>query len=235
MFNALKKRPGSSAPPPQSPNQAYEKAKRGAIDDRVSLKDRLMKSNWSVVILALVVAGLSWHIVNRDSLVVGYMLQEQQSGEVVAYRADTVHYVPTSNQKKYFIDQFLKRVFTLDASLTKTYIQEAYLLTDGTGTTELDNWYKRDRSAQRIKEAPDFVRNIKGRSQLNFVEDKDEGGVVIANVTTEEITKGSVAQPLAKRYSVTLHYSLIPPKNEDEIRRNPIGIYITHLAITEES
>jgi len=73
---------------------------------------------------------------------------------------------------------------------------------------------------------PQLVQNITIRS-VSFVQEM--AALVRIRVETRSNTGITFKDKL-----LTVHFAVVPPKTEAEIYANPIGLYITHFAVSED-
>ena len=86
---------------------------------------------------------------------------------------------------------------------------------------------KRDQPLKKLVENANYRREARV-SSISLVAD----GVALVRVTLVGRTGASAAQEIRKL--VTIHYSFVPAESEDDVLKNPLGLYITHFTISDE-
>lgn len=114
-------------------------------------------------------------------------------------------------------------------AITKEQQEAAYIKTRDRATTEYLDFLKREQIYARMKYEPGLVRTVE-RSVVSF---RSEEGVAMVRFTTQERTR---VAPEAKRreWVMLLQYKLEPQSSAEEVKRNPLGLYLFHFEITEE-
>lgn len=158
--------------------------------------------------------------------VVPWMVSVKDTGKVVGTAVETIKFEPDENAKRYFLKEWITKVFTLDRYLTEKYLIEAYNSVQGSAIPEFREFIDTNKPLVALRSDPSLVQNITIRS-VSFLQ--DSGALIRIRIETR--TNGTIKY-IDKL--VTLHFSVIPPKTEQEIYTNPIGLYITHFAISED-
>lgn len=124
--------------------------------------------------------------------------------------------------------KFITNVFTIDPVLTPKYFKAANVMTSGLATTQFTEFRNSENIAVRLSKEPDLTRAVVVGSV-----DNSQPGIAFAFLTTTE-ARGAVNGTVIAKWRVTLKYELQPPKSEEEILANPLGLYVTSLNITKE-
>jgi type IV secretory pathway TrbF-like protein len=160
--------------------------------------------------------------------VVPFVLEKTEEGAVIPAPRTAQQFKPGVAEKRYFLAQWVKQLLTLDSHLSEIDLAQAYLLTRGKATVEFTDWLGRTSPMVELKNDPTLTRNV-SISSISLIEDE----VALLRVTTERRTN---ANPLAVRekFVITLHFILVPPKSEEELMKNPLGLFITHFQINAD-
>jgi type IV secretion system protein VirB5 len=158
--------------------------------------------------------------------VVPWMVTVKDTGRVEGSPVESIKFTPDENAKRYFLKEWVTKIFTLDKFLTEKYLIDAYNLVRGQGAEEFRRFIEETAPMVALRSEPTLVQNITIRS-VSFIQDS-------AALIRIRIEKRTGAGIVFTDKLVTVHFSVIPPKTEAEIYANPIGLYITHFAISED-
>jgi type IV secretory pathway TrbF-like protein len=213
-----------------APQTAYQKAEGKFYEIYGSSK--VESSRWFVfsMVLLVVVIALALSIAKTMPLktVVPYIVQVDKVNGAAAHPVSAVNFSPDTNVKSYFLSQWVYKLLTIDPFLTRDNIKAAYLLTRDKASKEYTEYLNEDKPIERLVKDPSLTRTVR----INSLNPGAEQNIAIIRVTTEERSGTSAVK--VKRYMLTIHYAIVPPTTEEEIRVNPVGIYITHFVINEE-
>jgi len=158
--------------------------------------------------------------------IVPWMVTVKDTGKVDGTPVESINFTPDENAKRYFLKEWVTKVFTLDRYLTEKYLIESYNLVRGQGSEEFRRFIEDNKPLIALRSDPSLVQNITIRS-VSFIQDS----AALIRIRVE--TRNSQGLKYADKL-VTAHFSVIPPKTEAEIYANPIGLYITHFAVSED-
>ena len=130
-------------------------------------------------------------------------------------------------QKRYFIAKWVKQLISLDPFTTERDLSEAYGLVRGKAIQEFTEYIRLTQPITRIKQDTALTRVV-DISSIQFLADN----LAQVRIVTKERTRSVDA--ITKRYIVSIHFVTEAPKTEQEMYQNPIGLRITHFAISEE-
>lgn len=158
--------------------------------------------------------------------VVPYMVTVADTGKPYSTPVESIKFTPDENTKRYFLKEWVSKVFTLDRFLTEKYLVDAYSSVRGTASEEFRQYIEEKQPLFALRSDPILVQTVIIRS-VSFVQ--DSAALVRVRIQTRNAEGLKFTDKL-----VTIHFSVIPPKTEQEIYANPIGMYITHFAISED-
>lgn len=204
------------------PEVSYEDAK-AEWDDRIG-NARVQAKNWRFMALGMVVISLYLlfinHDISRKSRITPYVVERGSNGAVVTVApAARMNYHPGEKEIKYFLGQFINktRSLSIDPVVAKQNWLDAYKFLNQQGTNKMN---------QYVKENDPFTNIGKKTTQVQVV--------VIVPLTKdtyqaqwqEEVF--SNMGNLENRYRMTGVFTIMfsEPKTEEEILKNPLGIYI---------
>lgn len=164
--------------------------------------------------------------------VVPYIVKIEDSGRTSLEVAGAQRYVPGQREIDYALARWVRNLLTIDSYMTsnpqRNNVLEAYVMTRGKASEQFVEWFRATKPVEAVNQDPTLTRVVQVRNLL-YVK---EGEAVIIRVTTE--TRSAKQQPVTENQMVTIHYTIIPPKTEKEILENPIGLVITHFAISKD-
>lgn len=222
------KRPGvrySDTPEPVTPYQAAAQV----WDQRLG-SARVQASNWRLMAfgclsLALLMAGgLVWR--SGQSLVTPYVVEVDVAGEVRAVGEAATPYQPTDAQIAYHLARFVGSVRSLstDPIVVRQNWLDAYDHTTDRGAATLNEYARENDPFARVGqtstavEVTSVVRASDSSFQLRWIE--------------RHYVNGSLSD--TERWTAVLTVVLQAPRNEERLRRNPLGIYVNGLSWSRE-
>lgn len=135
---------------------------------------------------------------------------------------------PSDAVVKAEIAKWVTKVFTIDASLTPRYFREANQMTKGLGEAQFTEFRVKQDVIDRMTRDPSLQR----KPTVTSV-DVSQSGVAFVFVATQE-AQGTNANSVSAKFRVTVKYEFIPPQTEADILKNPLGLYITSMNVSEE-
>lgn len=224
MFHRAQQR-YSDTPAPITPYQAAAQV----WDERIG-SARVQARNWRLMAfgclgLALVTsAALVWRA--GHSWVTPYVIEVDRSGEVRAVGEATAPYQPTEAQIAFHLGRFITHVrsLALDPIIVRQNWLEAYqYTTDQTAATLNDFARARDPfghigQVSITVEVTSVVRASPDSFQVRWIERSYTHGALTAT----------------DRWTGILSIVIQPPRTEERVRANPLGIYINALSWSKE-
>lgn len=159
-----------------------------------------------------------------------YVVRVADNGSVEAVPAGVESYAPNEKTKVYLLGEFVTGMMTVDISLSKYRIKKSFGMTRGKAVQEYTDFINvRDKPMEKLAE--DSTRSrIATIVSMSPVEGQD---IFLIRFKTEERSVSN-PHPVVKRWVITTHYVIIPPKSEEEILANPAGLFVTHFDLREE-
>ena len=229
MFNKSLKKP-SVRDIGNVPNAAYEQAKQEWFE-RMG-EPVVEKNRWFVVALVIGLGLVASMTMNSMMLplktVEPYVINvNKDTGEVSASSVRAQQYKPAEPEKKYFLAKWIEQLITIDPGITEYNLRQAFALTRGKAIQEYTDFMNQTQPLRRLREEKTLTRQVRILS-VAFVKDN------IANVRFVAEERQAATTPVIKRYAAIIHFEVVPPVTEKDIIFNPVGLFITHFAITEE-
>ena len=207
-------------PTPETP---YQRAAQ-VWDDRIG-SARVQARNWRLMAfgcLALAIglsAGVVWQA--GRSTITPYVVEVDTLGEVRAVGPAVTVYEPTDAQIAYHLARFIENVrsLSIDPIVVRQNWLRAYdYATDRAAATLNDYARDNDPFSQVGRrtvtvEVTSIVRASDDSFELRWREQIFENGVLADTI----------------RYTAVLSIALQPPRTEDALRQNPLGIYVHAL------
>lgn len=205
------------------PITPYQKASQ-AWDERIG-SARVQARNWRLMafgclLLASAMAGgLIWRA--GQSLVTPYVVEVSDSGQVRAVGEATETYKPIDAQIAFHLTRFITgvRSLSIDPIVVRQNWLDAYAYTTDRGTTALNAYAQANDPFASVGqksvavEISSVVRASDKSFQLRWIE--------------RTYVNGGLAG--TERWTAILTTVLQTPRNADQLRRNPLGIYVDAL------
>lgn len=154
---------------------------------------------------------------------------DKESGGPKVTNVVVEKYKPGEPELRYFLAKWVTKLLTIDRYTMQRDLNEAYYMTRGKASDQFTDFMGTDNPVKQITADLTLARTVE-ISSVNFVSE----GAVIVRVTTTGRSAASSAKVDTKKLAITVHYIHVPPKTEKEIFENPLGLFVTHFAITKE-
>jgi type IV secretion system protein VirB5 len=224
LFKRASQRYGQS----EAPETPYQKA-RQLWDERIG-SARVQAMNWRLMAFSMMAlsTGLAIGLMHQasQSSITPYVVEVDQEGTVRAVGPATEAYRPSDAQIAHHLARFIRnvRALSLDPVVVRQSWLEAYDFTTDRAAKILNEHAKAndpfaavgDRSIS--VEVTSVVRASEGSFQVKWIEQTFE--------------RGSLSD--TSRYTALLSIVLQPPATEDQLQKNPLGIYVNGLDWSRE-
>lgn len=198
-------------------------------DERIG-SARVQAKNWRLMafgclsLALLMTGGLVWR--SAQSIVTPYVIEVDQAGQVRAVGQAATPYKPSDAQVAHHLARFVAdvRSLSIDPVVVRQNWLEAYEYTTDKGAATLNEYARANDPFSRIGqnsvavEVSSVVRASDSSFQLRWVE--------------RSYVNGSLAG--TERWTAVLSVVLQPPRTEERLRRNPLGIYVNGLSWSRE-
>lgn len=215
----------SDTPEPVTPYQAAAQV----WDNRIG-SARVQAKNWRLMAfgclsLALLMAGgLVWR--SAQSIVTPYVVEVDSAGQVRAVGEAATPYKPNDAQIAYHLARFLTdvRSLSIDPIVVRQNWLEAYEYTTDKGAATLNDYARANDPFAHIGqnsiavEVTSVVRASDVSFQMRWIERGYANG----------------APSGTERWTAVVSVVLQPPRTEERLRRNPLGIYVNGLSWSRE-
>src|SRR3990167_2340445 len=215
----------SDTPQPATPYQAAARV----WDQRMG-SSLAQAKNWRLMAfgclsLALLMAGgLVWR--SAQSLVTPYVVEVDSAGQVRAVGEAATPYKPNDAQIAYHLSRFFTdvRSLSIDPIVVRQNWLEAYEYTTDKGAATLNDYARANDPFSRIGqnsvsvEVTSVVRASDSSFKMRWIERSYANG----------------APSGTERWTAVVSVVLQPPRTEERLRRNPLGIYVNGLSWSRE-
>lgn len=206
-----------------APVTPYQKASQ-VWDERIG-SSRVTARNWRLIafcVLALnaaLTAGFFW--LAKQSRVIPYVVEVSDSGQVRAIGEAKENYKPVDAQIAFHLTRFITdvRSLSIDPIVVRQNWLDAYAYTTDRGATALNAYAQANDPFASVGqksiavEISSVVRASDKSFQLRWIE--------------RTYVNGGLAG--MERWTAILTTVLQPPRNVDQLRRNPLGVYVDAL------
>lgn len=217
------KRPSTRYGATPAPVTPYQKAAQ-VWDERIG-SARVQARNWRFMAfgcLALAI-GLSGGVVWQAgrSTITPYVVEIDTLGQTRAVGPAIAAYEPTDAQVAYHLARFIENIrsLSIDPIVVRQNWLRAYDYATDRAANTLNDYARENDPFSRVGqrtvtvEVTSIVRSSDDSFELRWREQSFENGV-LADTT---------------RYTAVLSIVLQPPRNEEALRKNPLGIYVHAL------
>lgn len=215
----------AESPQPATPYQSAAQV----WDERIG-SARVQAKNWRLMafgclVLALLMAGgLLWR--SAQSIVTPYVVEVDQAGQVRAVGEAATPYQPNDAQAAHHIARFitLVRSLSIDPIVVRQNWLDAYDHTTDKGAAVLNDYARSNDPFARIGRESVTVQitSVVRASDSSF------------NVRWTERRYVNGADAGLERWTAVVSIVLQPPRTEDRLRKNPLGIYVNGLSWSRE-
>jgi len=168
--------------------------------------------------------GLVWR--SAQSIVTPYVVEVAAGGQVRAVGEAATPYKPNDAQIAYHLARFLTdvRSLSIDPIVVRQNWLEAYNYTTDTGAATLNDYARTNDPFARIGlsstavEITSVIRASPSSFQVRWIE--------------RTYVNGSLSG--TERWTAVLSIVLQPPRTEERLRKNPLGIYVNGLSWSRE-
>jgi type IV secretion system protein VirB5 len=210
------------------PETAYQRA--GQVWDERIGSARVQARNWRLMALGglLLSAGLSSGLVwqSVQSRVVPYVVEVDRLGEPRAVAPADARYRPTDPQIAWHLARFVTdvRSISLDPVLMRQNWLSAYDFATGRGARFLDQYARSDNPFAEVgnRTVSVEVTSVVRASDRSFE----------VKWTESEFDRGNLAG--TSHWTAILSVTMRPPASAEELRKNPLGLYVDAIDWSRE-
>lgn len=181
-----------------------------------------------VALLLAAVAVVGVVITSQSNLVAPWYVEVNRDVGLMSRPVRIENMKPSDAVVKAELGRWVVKVFTIDSIQTPQLMREAIAMTRGLGSSQFAEFRNKQDILKRMTEDPSLQR----RATISSI-DASQPGIAFVFLSTQE-ARGTSASTGTATWRVTLRYELIPPRTEQEILLNPLGLYITSMNVTEE-
>lgn len=215
----------ADTPQPATPYQSAEQAWDARIGSaRVQAKNWRLMAFGCLALALLMAGGLVWR--SAQSIVTPYVVEVDRQGQVRAVGEAATPYKPTDAQTAYQLARFITLVRSLstDPIVVRQNWLDAYDFTTDRGAAVLNDYARTHDPFTRVgKESVTVqVTSVVRASDSSFQ----------ARWTERRYVNGAAAG--MERWTAVVSIVLQPPRTEEKLRRNPLGLYVNGLSWSRE-
>ncbi|MFC5550212.1 type IV secretion system protein [Massilia aerilata] len=226
-----KKSASGATPPDFAPGHlaketALEHFERGA-------RPTLERNRWFLIALVLaaghVANGIGWNIALPLKTVQTFQVNKVDGGRLVADGTAVGNWAPDSDSIAYFINKWANSVFDVNRATIDGTLTESGELVIGTAKAQLQEMRRKDNPLISMRDYPQYSRTYEFTT-INFIKDD------VALVRFRTITRLTPeSTPMVVTYAMTVSFTRVKPTTRAEVMKNPAGLFITNINLTEES
>lgn len=218
--------PPDFAPGPISKDTAVKHFERG-------VRPTIERNRWFLVAALLAVGhvldGVAWNAFLPLKTVETYQVNKVEGGRLVAEGTAIGNWAPDSDSIAYFINKWANSVFDVNRATIEGTLRESSELVVGTAKAQLQDMRRKDNPLVMLNDYPQYSRSYEF-STINFIKDD------VALLRFRTISRASPdQQPIIGTYAMTVTFTRVKPTTRAEVMKNPAGLFITNINLTEES
>lgn len=158
---------------------------------------------------------------------VPYFLEvERSTGRVEVSNTEAMRFSPDDANIRYFLRQWVIDTYTIDEATRSKRLPASYSLLRGGAVAQWERLILQGEDPiGKLSKNPAYRRNVEIVAPPQIVAD----GSAIMRIALVE------GRSVVARKQVSVRFALIPPKDDKEIMRSPIGLWITDLGVVDES
>lgn len=180
------------------------------------------------LVVGLIIMGIAFARMLPLKTAVPYQITfDQSTGKTDARPIKIENFSPSEVQRRYFLAKWVSELLRIDPFTIERDLASAYSIVRGKAVDEFRTYLSSNQVISRVQQDRSLIQTV-DMSSLQFLSE----GVAQARVVTRQRTGNTVGEP--KRSILTIHYGIEPPTTEAEMLANPVGLFITHFAISEE-
>lgn len=218
--------PPDFAPGHLAKDTALEHFERGA-------RPSLERNRWFLIALVLaaghVANGIGWNIALPLKTVQTFQVNKVDGGRLVADGTAVGNWAPDSDSIAYFLNKWANSVFDVNRATIDGTLTESGELVIGSAKAQLQELRRKDNPLVSLRDYPQYSRTYEFTT-VNFI--KDDVALLrfrtIARLTPE-------STPTVVTYAMTVSFTRVKPTTRAEVMKNPAGLFITNINLTEES
>lgn len=184
----------------------------------------------AIVALLLAIAALFGVVLTaQNNVVMPWIVEVNKDVGLVSRPVRIESMRPSDAVVKAELARWIVKVFTIDSIQTPQLMREANAMTRGLGTSQFAAFRLQQNILKRMTEDPSLQRKV----AISSV-DASQPGMAFVFLGTQE-AQGTSASTVVANWRVTLRHELTPPRTEQEILANPLGLYITSMNVAQEA
>lgn len=167
---------------------------------------------------------------SQQNTVIPYVLEvDSEKGVIRGVEKVIETYRPTTAIVEFVVAEFAKniRTISIDPVVTKQNFLKAYDYVTPKGKGVLTDYCRKYQPFNQVESGNSCIVKI-----LNTIKHSDTSYQVTwseERFSDTGISQGNV------RYAAIFNILMLPPKNEDQLRRNPAGVYVDFFTVSKES
>lgn len=190
--------------------------------------ERLQSRRWFVftIALAIIVFMMALALVQLVPLKerVPYFFEvDRVTGEVRESNRVVEQFTPDETSIRYHLARWAENLLIVDQHSRDLRLPETARLLRGDATEQWQAFIRREAPVQKLVDDPNYRRQARLLS-LAFL--SRDTALIRLEVTDN--------RRVSRRVQITVSYVIIPPKSEEDVMRNPLGLWIINFSVTDE-
>ncbi len=217
---------------PNTPPAVYDKGAKDFAEIYGSSK--VESTRWFVMAIVGLLLGLGGLLTAASVLPLKevrlWVVEVNPTSGVVNRPVEIQRIDPNLSVVKAELARWAEAVYAIDPTRSSEALRWANARSADKAVGQFAEFRARERIFERIQREPDLVRQVR----VTAVDASQRGTAFIFLTTTERVGAAPPDPAKTKRFRVTINYKLVPATQEGELLANPLGLYVTFFADTEE-
>lgn len=176
------------------------------------------------LIVVVVVQGVALSRMAPLKERVPYFIEvDSSTGEVRASDRVATRFAPDESSIRFHLARWSVNLLMVDQHSRDLRLPETAILLRGDAVQQWSEFLKREAPIQKLFDDPEYRQQARVIS-LAFLPKE----TVLVRL---ELTDNRGAN---RRVQITLSYAIIPPQSEEDVLRNPLGLWITNFGVNDE-
>lgn len=176
------------------------------------------------LIVVVVVQGVALSRMAPLKERVPYFIEvDSSTGEVRASDRVASRFAPDESSIRYHLARWSVNLLMVDQHSRDLRLPETATLLRGDAVQQWSELLKREAPIQKLFDDPEYRQQARVIS-LAFLQKE----TVLVRLELTDNRRGN------RRVQITLSYAIIPPQSEEDVLRNPLGLWITNFGVNDE-
>lgn len=211
--------------PPPGINLAGVEKYLGAFEAPRIGNRRLLTALVSVSLVALMLTFSIFRMLPLHERVPYFISVDPNTAAVSVSNRVALQYTPSQASERYFLNQWVTNLLTIDPQ-TRQRLPDSYAILRGAALSEWNAFiFNNYKPLDQLRKNPG-LRIYPTTDAIGFI-DEESAAIRVSLHSADGTT--------VRHLLVTVKFAILPPQSDADVYRNPIGMWLTHFEVTDES